>query len=428
MSKDYASDDGEVFNDVEAMRVDYEAEGMTLWWKMLDRGHYDSAHDGNRCFIVIFDVHPSIMAPYRSSFCNLLRAMMSHERLAVDTFLIDDDLLAQLTRGGCRRDAKKQKEDPGWKDIHEAGFQHLSLPWPPVLAPGLGEFREREAELIMAAHTMFPPSLPVAPELCRVDCFDTNITWEWTFGWPMPEVVKSPWRTTIPCMTSLSSIVIRRVTPDGKVVLRRLHGIEAMRFQGWDLGFWLDTEWQKVGDVVCASPWPQWLVKHFAELDIQLAPLPIVFWRMLQDASLSVTVCGDEASHPQFQIENVSAKIIALTQPADRTVVKTSTLALMDAYTPQRDNVKHDAFKQQVDDLEVVLREAWGASCGTDVVQRTAALARALTKVGVHEVLLALRTYATGRYILDAAQAQHNTLNRRCVALADVAKHSWRPS
>ena len=32
-----------------------------------------------------------------------------------------------------------------------------------------------------------------------------------------------------------------------------------------------------IGDVVCASPWPQWLVKHFAELDIQLAPLPIVF-------------------------------------------------------------------------------------------------------------------------------------------------------
>ena len=75
-----------------------------------------------------------------------------------------------------------------------------------------------------------------------------------------------------------------------------------------------------MGDVVCAPPWPQWLVKHFAELDIQLAPLPIVFWRMLQDASLAVTVCGDEASHPQFQIENVSAKIIALTQLADRTV------------------------------------------------------------------------------------------------------------
>ena len=47
--------------------------------------------------------------------------------------------------------------------------------------------------------------------------------------------------------SSLSSIVIRRVTPDNRVVLRRLHGIEAMRFQGWDLGFWLDTEWQMVG-------------------------------------------------------------------------------------------------------------------------------------------------------------------------------------
>ena len=66
------------------------------------------------------------------------------------------------------------------------------------------------------------------------------------------ELLRNPWKVKIPTLTASCKICCRKQSPTGVLELRRVHPLECLRLQGWDLGMWS-------GDVVpiksLGGPW-----------------------------------------------------------------------------------------------------------------------------------------------------------------------------
>lgn len=140
--------------------------------------------------------------------------------------------------------AKKMKGDSAqWKATHEAAFMQHGMQWPPpamkmdpLLATG---FKQREAECVHFANELFPTGRDGNASEGQWTFMDANHSFERLFKWPLSEgqEMTNPWRSCVPTMTANSSIAARR-RKSGQLEIREIHGLEAMRLIGWDLGFW----------------------------------------------------------------------------------------------------------------------------------------------------------------------------------------------
>ena len=52
------------------------------------------------------------------------------------------------------------------------------------------------------------------------------------------ELLRNPWKVKIPTLTASCKICCRKQFPTGVLELRRVHPLECLRLQGWDLGMW----------------------------------------------------------------------------------------------------------------------------------------------------------------------------------------------
>ena len=93
-----------------------------------------------------------------------------------------------------------------------------------------------EAELVHFANVVFPAAEESEGKWLF---FDSNHSFERVFRWPLVvgQELRSPWKDHVPTMTGQSSLAGRR-KKEGNMELKKLHGLEAMRLIGWDLGHW----------------------------------------------------------------------------------------------------------------------------------------------------------------------------------------------
>ena len=185
------------------------------------------------------------------------------------------------------------------------------MTWPPDTSTlsGRNTFREREAECVWAANHLFPTEQEGLWQF-----FDANMMWNRAFKYggqkgkdklsddasekrfeeAVPEKtapkVSSPWRTQIPTMSGGCVVCARCLMPDGTLTIRCLHGLEAMRVQGWDLANWRD------GLSTCLEPQHQtndmlqdfagnmWSAFHF--IPIFIAALAAMPWPEVQQENV----------------------------------------------------------------------------------------------------------------------------------------------
>ena len=226
-----------------------------------------SPHNGRRLWIVVYDVLPPVAAKFgiEQGFLATLHDLKVAEIMPVRDFLIDEDLLERMDPSTLERVQKNQKSSVDWRSIHEAAFMDLNLGWPPDVSvlSGKASFREREAETVWAANALFP-----ATETDVWEFFDSNMTFERAMKYGLKEKasdkrysedvsearfsdyerqevgpkVTNPWRRQVPTMSGGCVVACRCRHGDGSLTIRRLHGLEAMRLQGWDLSFWHNDE------------------------------------------------------------------------------------------------------------------------------------------------------------------------------------------
>ena len=181
----------------------------------------------------------------------------------VADFIISDDLLEEMDPSTVERQVKVNKTDIEWRSIHENAFMDLGLTWPPDVSgiSGRKTFRDRECECVWAANHLFP-----AEEVDVWQFFDANMMWGRAFKYggqkgkdkisdevseskfvaevvdkKAPEKkVSNPWRYQVPTMSGGCVVCARCKHADGSLTIRRFHGLEAMRVQGWDLSCWRD--------------------------------------------------------------------------------------------------------------------------------------------------------------------------------------------
>jgi hypothetical protein len=55
------------------------------------------------------------------------------------------------------------------------------------------------------------------------------------------DAMRNPWKDKIPTFTTTSNIMCRKVLSSGQLVLRRIHPLECLRLQGWDMSMWSET-------------------------------------------------------------------------------------------------------------------------------------------------------------------------------------------
>ena len=159
-------------------------------------------------------------------------------------------LCSQLAEGTERKAAKKGKTgarsaDDTWPDVHEEAFSYSRVPWPPDVS-GIKDFISREAEVIFLANRLFP-----APP-GEWHFFDANHSIERALRWP-PSInsktkkaspLKNPWKLCAPTFTAGAKIGARKLHQvEGSnevsfLEIKRVHPLEQMRMNGWDLSFW----------------------------------------------------------------------------------------------------------------------------------------------------------------------------------------------
>ena len=220
---------------------------------------YFSPHNGRRLWIVVYDLLPSVASKHAPEFFEILNFLRTPATLPVEDFLISEDLLEIMDPTTVERQVKVNKADIDWRSIHESAFMELGMTWPPDMSNLSGRltFREREAECVWAANHLFPTE-----EVGVWQFFDANMMWGrcFTFGGlkgkdklsdeasekrfeavvseKEEKKVSNPWRNQVPTMSGGCVVCARCLHPDGTLTNRRLHGLEAMRVQGWDLKTW----------------------------------------------------------------------------------------------------------------------------------------------------------------------------------------------
>ena len=172
-----------------------------------------------------------------------------------DSCCIDPEVLeamcAHLPEGTGRASTKKKgkvgarSEEDTWPDVHQEAYLFSRVEWPPDVS-FLKDFLSRESEVIYLSDKLFP-----APPGCW-QFFDANHSIERTLRWP-PSVsaktqkaqpLRNPWKECAPTFTAGSKIVARKwhqiSDGPGFLELKRVHPLELMRMNGWDLSFWRD--------------------------------------------------------------------------------------------------------------------------------------------------------------------------------------------
>lgn len=185
------------------------------------------------------------------------RWLFGHFRLDMfpaSDFLLGPRELDRLCEGveaeKTAKKAKKAKSDPDWEPIHEATYSEFGVAWPPPCGP-IDKFRDRESEVVFIVDKIWPDE-----RLNVWTFFDANHTLQRCIKYPphkspqakakakakplcIWEAAKSPWKDYVPTLTAGSSICARCITQSGgegaarEKVLRRLHALECMAFQGW---------------------------------------------------------------------------------------------------------------------------------------------------------------------------------------------------
>lgn len=166
----------------------------------------------------------------------------AHRNKSKDFLLPEATLAAWDSDYNSSRDAKRSKTDCKWKDVHEAAFAACGYTWPPLETQHLMErgFKQREAELVCFCNRGFP-----LKEESVWEFFDSHHSFErllnWTSACGDVTELKSPWKRYVPTMVGTSSIACRCLQ-GGNLIFKELHGLEAMRLIGWDLGHWKNNQ------------------------------------------------------------------------------------------------------------------------------------------------------------------------------------------
>ena len=216
--------------------------------------------------------------------------MKLDETLKVEDFLFDEMKLVEfcpVQEDTARPPAKKTKSDVEWKSIHEEFCTQFQLPWPPPVQElsHVNQFRAREAEVVWFANRIWPVT---ADQVGTWMFFDSNLTLGRAFRWPpkngLEQEPHNPWRLQVPTMSGETVTCARHLSECGKLIVRRLHGLEAMALQGWTLGCWRDGKSPLAGssppgkscDFLCDMAGNMWSCFHF--LPICLASFGAVDW------------------------------------------------------------------------------------------------------------------------------------------------------
>ena len=253
--QDVQLQDGSIINNLQFIVDDMEAMGMTAFTTVLDRADYGSSVDGRRLFIVIFDLQPDVGKKFERRFHSILEELRLPDRVPVHRSLLDEG--NPLLSSQAREAMAVARDLPKWKDVHEAAFLGLSLTWPPATLEhdisGLRDFREREAEVVWAANRLFPGTPHEDGVTKKYGFFDANLTFERVFRWPPKpgSQLANPWQESVPCPSGNSVMVMRVLAPSGAVTIRRLHGVEIMGMQGWDISFWQGNEIERIARQGC---------------------------------------------------------------------------------------------------------------------------------------------------------------------------------
>ena len=241
-------EDGSLTSDVKFIKADLEEHGFTVYIVVISRKDYSSPHNGLRLWIVIFDILPEVGWKHEKTFNELLISMRVPTVMDLDRFLMDEDNLAKMDQATVARNSKRHCPKVDWHNLHEGAFVQCGFSWPPDLSywPEHEQFRRREADLVHLANIVYPPT-----EGTKIDFFDANMSLQRALKYPgkdPEQPTSNPWRAQIPTMSGGCVIVVRTKRADGSVGMRRLHGLEAMRLQGWDLPLW------RGGLSPCAAP------------------------------------------------------------------------------------------------------------------------------------------------------------------------------
>ena len=237
------------------LQDDFESHGMTVVFASCDAKCRGSPCTRERIWPIVFDVEPEVAA-----LLGLQRNFFAvHDELKAEPFTYDmcaisHDVLkllcAPLAEGTDRKSTKKAKSaasDDTWPDVHEECFSFARVAWPPDTSL-LKDFLPRESQIIFLADKLFPAEEGVWT------FFDSNHSIERTLRWP-PKVIaktkkvqplRNPWKTVAPTFTAGSKIVARKLHKVGDepafLEMKRVHPLEQMRMNGWDLSFWADGQ------------------------------------------------------------------------------------------------------------------------------------------------------------------------------------------
>ena len=253
MDNEFEDEDEEMTTGTEWVRQQFMMLGflcITLCFSALTTG---SRNQRRRWWCVVIDAPQDKHQMIEKKF----RWLFGHFRLDMfpaSDFLLGPRELDRLCEGveaeKTAKKAKKAKSDPDWEPIHEATYSEFGVAWPPPCGP-IDKFRDRESEVVFIVDKIWPDE-----RLNVWTFFDANHTLQRCIKYPphkspqakakakakplsIWEAAKSPWKDYVPTLTAGSSICARCITQSGgegaarEKVLRRLHALECMAFQGW---------------------------------------------------------------------------------------------------------------------------------------------------------------------------------------------------
>ena len=232
----------------EFIRQKYERENFTCLLVPDDAQHHKSKARRERLWFVILDMPTSIakQLDVEANYHRVFDALRDTVPYPFEYFEVPEDVLLQMNLGrpleqGHRKCAKK---DEKWQAVHEELFNFATVPWPPTLDdPVFKRFRERAAEVVFLANTLWEP------QDSEWEFLETLHSAERVFGWPIvsnrslessdpKKALRNPWKSTIPTMTGGSAICGRRMDKNGKVILKKIHPLEMFQLNGWDISMW----------------------------------------------------------------------------------------------------------------------------------------------------------------------------------------------
>lgn len=314
----YASEDGAFKSDKDFVITKFEEISFTVIYVRVSAKDKGSPMELKRGWFIIWDIPPTIAntigleAQFFRVFNELNLPQYDHE-----DFFLNEQVCNFPPKG------KSNKEAPNWKCTHEEFYLRNELQWPPPIDL-IDGFGERETELIHLANHVFPSSGRIPYEY-----FDANLSAEWTFGLakkggfsqnPASQILKDPWKDTIPTWTGKSQMCVREVvtSPTSSsqsqekpmVTFRRIHPLEGFQLNLWDVGLFSLTDFSGPGmavellnDMVGNS----WSLFHY--VPIVISAFGAVSWN--QAAALIAAAADAEAAECDEDIEVDSSDSVA---------------------------------------------------------------------------------------------------------------------